>query len=465
MLDMLDRQQRLTGNQKKIVAAAIIGDMLEFFDYFMIGFVLAFIVGPWHLTYGESVIMLLSSGIGAIVGAFFFGWMADRVGRRPIFMATVLVFSIGTGICALTPEGNWLFLTIFRVAVGFGVGGLYSVDLPLVQEFLPVRMRGKVAGLVTVFVPGGTLLGSLSGAFLAGAFGWRGMFVVGLLPALLTLLIRAWVPESPRWLARRGRTDEARRSIAWALEVEPEDVVLPPSYGVVVKGHSWGELFKYKRSWGVSWLTSYGMQSAGYGINLWGPTLIALLLSVSASQAAFYFIFVTLAGICGRVAFSFISDRLGRRAGGILATCIGSVGLVVTGLVHSAFLGPVSAFILLLIPTYFVTDGSYAITGPYSAEVWPAALRTSGMGSAYGFGSLAKITGPLGLAIIAGSSNLVTPQASVDAILPSYIYLAAFQVLALLAFVFFGFETKDKSLEEIEQNLARMTGAPERAVA
>jgi len=101
---------------------------------------------------------------------------------------------------------------------------------------------------------------------------------------------------------------------------------------------------------------------------------------------------------------------------------------------------------------------SLAITGPYSAEVWPAALRTSGMGSAYGFGTLAKITAPMGMAIIAGSSNLVTPQTSVAAIVPGFIYLAAFQVLALLAFAFFGFETKGKSLEEIEQYLARTFG-------
>jgi MFS transporter, putative metabolite:H+ symporter len=82
MFEVLDQQTRLTGNQKKIVAAAIIGDALEFFDYFLIGFVLAFVIGPWKLTFGQSAIVLLSSGIGATIGAMFWGWMADRVGRR-----------------------------------------------------------------------------------------------------------------------------------------------------------------------------------------------------------------------------------------------------------------------------------------------------------------------------------------------------------------------------------------------
>lgn len=195
MIELLDNQQSLTWNQYKIIFAAILGDMLEFFDYFLIGYVLAFIVGPWKLTYGASAIMLLSSGIGAIIGAWFWGWLADRIGRRRVFMATVLMFSVATGALALTPDRGWLYLTCFRFLVGFGVGGLYVVDLPLVQEFVPSRMRGMVGGIVTAAIPIGTGLGAVLGAYLAPVVGWRGMFAVGLLPALLTLLVRAWVPS------------------------------------------------------------------------------------------------------------------------------------------------------------------------------------------------------------------------------------------------------------------------------
>ena len=104
MLDLLERQTRLTGNQWKIISAAILGDMLDFFDFFLIGFVLAFIVGSWHLTYGQSACILLSAGIGAVPGAFFWGWMADRIGRRKVFIATALNFSVATGVMALTPD-------------------------------------------------------------------------------------------------------------------------------------------------------------------------------------------------------------------------------------------------------------------------------------------------------------------------------------------------------------------------
>ena len=243
MLELLDRQQKLTGNQWRIVLAAILGDMLEFFDYFLIGFVLAFIVGPWKLTYGTSAIILLSSGVGAITGAWFWGWLADRIGRRKVFIATVINFSVATGILAFTPENGWAFLTVFRFFVGFGVGGLYCVDLPLVQEFVPATKRGMIGGIVTAAIPIGTGLGAAMGAFVAPTWGWPALFVIGLFPAALTLLIRAWVPESPRWLMRMGRSDEARQSLAWALEKDPAEIKLPaaaapqrrdgPSYSLI----------------------------------------------------------------------------------------------------------------------------------------------------------------------------------------------------------------------------------------
>ena len=165
MFEQLDATRSLTANQRRIVVAAILGDMLEFFDYFLIGFVLAFIVGPWQLSFGQSAIILLSSGIGAILGAAIWGRLADRIGRRAVFIGTVLNFSLATGILALTPDHGWIFLTVFRFFVGFGVGGLYCVDLPLVQEFVPASRRGFIGGLVTAFIPIGVMIGSILGAF------------------------------------------------------------------------------------------------------------------------------------------------------------------------------------------------------------------------------------------------------------------------------------------------------------
>ncbi len=454
MLSYLDRQTTLTGNQKRIVAVGILGDMLEFFDYFLIGYVVAFIAGPWKLTFGQSAVILLASGFGAMFGAFFFGWLADQIGRRRVFIITVLTFSIGTGVLAFTPDGAWAFLALMRFAVGVGVGGLYCVILPLVQEFMPAAKRGTISGIVTSAVPAGNLLGALLGATITPLVGWRGLFAVGTFPAVLVLLVLKWVPESPRWLIQKGRIDEARQSLGWALEMNPAD--LPTTASVPSQaGAKMGDLLRYPRSLAVSWITNLGAQTGAYGFNLWAPTLIVLVLTVKPERAAFLMIWVTLAAIPGRLLMSYLSDAIGRRWSGALAGFGSATMLILAALSRDVFVGEISLFWLLLIVTSFSIEGNFAIVGPYAAEVWPSTLRTTGMGSAYGFGGLGKIIGPLGLALIVGSSNVVTPKASVSALLPAYAFLACWYLVDAAAFLILGFETKGRSLEAIEHDLEK----------
>jgi putative MFS transporter len=457
MFEVLDRRKTLTGNQKRIVAAAILGDMLEFFDYFLIGFVLAFVVGPWKLTFMQSAIVLLSSGIGAMFGAAFWGWMADKIGRRPVFNLTILNFSLATGALYFTPDNGWIYLTLMRTVVGFGVGGLYCVDLPLVQEFMPVSKRGFVGGLVTAFIPIGVMIGSLFGAYLAPAVGWRGLFAAGVLPALAVLLIRVWVPESPRWLLRQGRVADAKKSLAWALEMDPNDLPDPTPLECESTPTRFLDLFKYPRSLIVSWLGNLGAQTGSYGVILWAPTLFVLVLRVSPAEASKAMVGLTIAGVVGRFSFSWLSEHIGRRLSGGLLGFGAALFIALAGIYHGDMIFGVSAFWLLLVCAFFFSDGGFAVVGPYAAEVWPSHLRTSGMGSAYGFGGLGKIIGPLGLALVVGSSNVVKPEATLDAIQPAFLYLASWFVLAGVVYLVLGIETKGRSMEDIDRDLK---GAP-----
>jgi putative MFS transporter len=454
MFDVLDRQTTLTGNQKKIIAAAVIGDALEFFDYFLIGFVLAFVIGPWKLTFGQSAIVLMSSGLGAIIGAYVWGWLADRIGRRKVFIGTVLNFSIATGLLYFTPDNGWVYLTIMRFFVGVGVGGLYCVDLPLVQEFMPSSKRGWVGGLVTCVIPLGVGMGAVLGAFM-GADQWRLLFAIGVLPALIVLLIRIWVPESPWWLVRQGRYEEARKSLAWALQMDPGKLPLPTaaSAPMPVKP-SWFELFNYPRSLLVSWLGNAGAQTGAYGVVLWAPSLFVLLLKVTPQEASKMMILLTVVGFFGRLAFSFLSERIGRRnSGGLLGFGAG-VLIITAGYNYDGVLFGLSAFWLILAAAMFFVDGGFAIVGPYAAEVWPSHLRTSGMGSAYGFGGIGKIIGPAGLALIVGSSNYLKPDVPLPQIPTAFLYLGCWFLMAGVVYYFFGLETKGKSIDQIDRELA-----------
>ena len=227
MIERLEQQERLTSNQWKLICTANVADLLDFFDFFLIGYVTAALTKEWSLSYGQGGAILLASGLGAVPGAFVWGWLGDRIGRRTVFLWSAVTISLATGIMVFTPGPNalipgWLFLMFFRFFVGIGNAGIFTIDLPLVQEFMPAYKRGWVSALITTLLPGGGLLAGIVAATLLPIVGWRYLFLVGLSPLVLVFMIRYWVPESPRWLIRMGRHEEARQSLAWALMIDPE---------------------------------------------------------------------------------------------------------------------------------------------------------------------------------------------------------------------------------------------------
>ena len=452
MLEQLEHQQKLTLNQWKIAAAATLGDMLDFFDFLLIGFVLAFIVKGWNLTYGESGLILLSSGIGAPIGSLFWGWMADKIGRRTVFIATILNVALATGAMALTPDRGWVYLVICRFFVGIGTTGLYSVDITLMQEFLPAKKRGWLTGLTTTMLPAGFLLGAILGRYATPYIGWRGLVLCGLVPALLALLIRIWVPETPHWLLRKGRLAEARKSLAWVLQIDEKDVVLPSALPAIEQTR-WLELFKYPRSLVAGCLTGL-TQTGGVGLALWLVTLLVMVLKVTPPVASGLVVWVSISAILGRFFCSWISDAWGRRAGGVFSCLTAALFMALAGILHNAFIAGVSLFYVMILLQSFFGSGNYSIVGPYMGELWPARLRGSGMGLVYGVGNLGKFIGPLGLALIAGSNNFVKPAATLDALVPGFLYFASWYVLGAVAFWFIGFETSGRTIDDIDRELS-----------
>jgi putative MFS transporter len=455
MLQLLEQQQKLTRNQWLIAGAATLGDMLDFFDFFLISFVLGFVVKNWHLTFGQSGAILLASGITAPFGSLFYGWLADKVGRRTSLVAAVLNVSLATGAMALTPTGAWMYLVACRFFVGFGVTGLYSVDITLMQEFSPSHRRGWFTGLTTTMLPAGSLLAALLGYYAEPYIGWRGMVICGLLPAFLCLYIRAFVPESPLWLLRKGRLEEARQSLAWALMMDPAKIELPTSLPPVEKTR-WIELFKYPRSIVAGCLTGL-TQTGGVALALWQITLFVMVLGISAGEASKLAIFVAISAIAGRFFCSWISDAWGRRASGVFSCVISAVLTFLAGYWHGVFIGGVSMFFVMILLQSFLASGNYSIVGPYMGEMWPSRLRGSGMGLVYGVGNLGKFIGPLGLALVAGSNNFVSPQATMDALVPGFAYFAYWYLIGAFAFWFIGTETRRRTMDEIDVEMAAMS--------
>jgi putative MFS transporter len=452
MLEHLDDSNRLTRNQYKIVLAGAVADMLNFYDYFMIGYVLAFILGSWRLSYGQSAFVLLASSLGALPGALVWGRWADRIGRQKILFATIVNFALASGAMALTPRQGWLFLTICQFILGFGFAGLHTVVIPLVQEFMPTRKRGWAGGMVVSGNSLASLLNAAGGAALAPLIGWRGLAALGVVPILAVILVRAWLPESPRWLARRGRSEEARRALAWALGRDPREIAPPPPLADAGRA-AWHQLFRYPKSLLSSTLLQFFYQAGHQALLMWSTALLMMVLQIGPVDASAMMMVVVAAGLAGALVWSHLSEAIGRQKAGAVASFGAALALLGAAYFHDRFIGPMPVFWLLLIVQRLFGVGGQAVVQPYSAEVWPMSLRASGMGLAFAVSNLGRMMGILGLALVIGSSDFVTPHATRAAIGPALLLSVGWFALSGLVFVFFAFETKGRSIEEIDRTL------------
>ncbi|MGJ9488366.1 MFS transporter [Actinotignum sp. GS-2025c] len=145
----------LTRNQRSLIGMTVVGNISEFFDLFLIGFVIALLMKTpgWELTGMQAGIIGAASGVGTVVGAIMWGRLADSFGRKTAFISCIVVLVVFTALCLTITPGQWLLLALYRVGVCIGVGGLNITSIPYVQEFVPAKQRGLLSGLTSVFIP------------------------------------------------------------------------------------------------------------------------------------------------------------------------------------------------------------------------------------------------------------------------------------------------------------------------
>jgi putative MFS transporter len=200
-------------------------------------------------------------------------------------------------------------------------------------------------------------------------------------------------------------------------------------------------------------LGNLGVQTGVYGVTLWAPALFVLILKVSPQQAAKMMILLSVLDFIGRLSFSWLSESIGRRrSGGLLGFGAGLL-VILAGYQYEGTIFGLSAFWLILAAALFFAGGGWAVVGPYAAEIWPSHLKTTGMGSAYGFGGIGKIIGPLGLSLILGSNNYLKPDVPLTKIPMFFLYLGCWFLMAGAVYYFFGLETRGKTYEEIDREL------------
>jgi putative MFS transporter len=357
-------------------------------------------------------------------------------------MWCVLLFSVFTIVSVFTPTDGWILLAILRVLVGIGVGGLNIVSVPYVQEFVPAKQRGFLSGLTAVFIPLGLFLGSVASWFTGS--NWRLLIALGGIPILLLLWLRM-VPESPRFLQSKGRTEEARKALAWALEMPADQIGALPELGHQPAA-SYSVIFKkYRKSLIVVAAGSFSFILGASVIQSWGQSILGTAYHFDAAMVANLFMLVSLGDLLGRLSSAWLGDRIGRKRVMLIYGFVGAIGLFISA--GSTMLAGDSAnagwifFVGILIAMTF-GDGAFGVLNPFGAEQFPNEARASGLGLGYGIGATAKVFGPALLGAMFGA------KVSADTIPPAFLFFAILLIVGGITYQF-ARETKGTSLDAI----------------
>jgi MFS transporter, putative metabolite:H+ symporter len=437
-----------------------IGASLDFFDFFIVGYLVAQLGPEWHLTYGQSSVMLFAAGAGAIVAALSWGALSDAFGRKSQIAFGYLICALGAGGIALIPTGAWQLFALLRIAVGFGFAAASVPALTMIIEITPTRFRTVVTSLWVASHSIGILSAPAMGATLYTALGWRNVAALGAAPAVIAILVLCLVPESVRWLVAKGQFAEARQLVATRLDIPLAAVPLPTTLPTNPPRAGLGELWSKPRLVLLVLVTMGGAATVDYAIVLWGPTIISLLLKTTIREAARYFVLVVLSGMVGKVFFSILPYYVGRRCAAQTHGFGLAAGIALAGCFHSVFIGSFPVFVLLLMATNVFMQGGFTNLAPYNVEVFGVRLGARAAGLNQAANGVGKILGPLLLALSTGMGNALTSHATEGGILPAFLVLSVCALAVGLAVTFLGPETHGKPLTLQEEEGAGMASAP-----
>jgi putative MFS transporter len=316
------------------------------------------------------------------------------------------------------------------------------VEIVVSISLMPMVFLRRLSGSSICAAPAD----SSTAAFLLSLLGWRGIAALGVAPLVPGILIILLVPESMRWLISRRRTQEARAVIARQLAL-PLDQVPSTAESVVTPAKpTLRELYSDPARFWFLMVVGVCLSTAGYGVYLWGPTIVAMLLNISVKDVGQIFLLVASAGITGKIVMSILPHYVGRRLSGEICGYGIMVTLGLAGWFYGSFYGSVSLFIVFLCVGALFFDGGHSNCSPYSAEIFPVRLAGGSVGLYQAAVSIGKILGPLSMAIIAGTDNLVAPKATAAAVFPALLFLAACGLCMGLAFTLYRVETRGKTL-------------------
>ncbi|AHN26495.1 MFS transporter [Gilliamella apicola] len=398
--------EQTTPYQKKTLFASTVGYALDGMDMMILGVCFSLISVSFNLSKTDLGTLTSVTLLGAVLGGILFGVLADKYGRVRVFSWTILIFSLFTGLCAISP--NYESFLIFRFLSGLGLGGEFGIGMTLVSESWPKNKRSRATSIVALGFQAGIILSTLTVNFVGQSYGWRWAFAVGVLPALFVAWTRKGLDEPEIW---QNLKDQNKNEIAV------------------------GKLFKTPKTTAttIGLTIACAVQNFGfYGLMVWMPSMIASELKLPFKDTLYWTISTTIGMSLGILIFGWLCDKFGRRPSYIIFLLISAVSIW--------FYFQQTDMIILIIfgsAIGFFVNGMMGGYGALLAEHYPTDARSSAENIIFNVGR--------GIAGI--SQVLIAYFATMYSISYALALLSATYLLSAAAFVFLIPETKGKALE------------------
>jgi len=447
--EILARLERLPFSRFHLRLAAIlgVGTFFDAFDALTIATALAVVFTTLHINFLYAGVLISTAYVGQFVGAWVFGYISEAYGRKFAFISALLLF----GVMSVATAFAWDFqsLVIFRVIQGLGLGGEIPVAGALFGEYLRTANRARI-GLIyqSLFIWGAALTPAIGVAIfsLVGQDpGWRVLFVLGGIPALVAIYACWGLPESARWLADKGRYEEAEKLVA-RIEAEPRRQALPP---VRVTPHPaprktrLAELFTglYARRTVLLWTQWAATFFVAYGNSIWLPTLYVKLGGLPVTNALLLTLVTWAVTLTSMYLQAWLLEKVGRRPlfiFGFAMIALGAgVGVVAVLFLHAT--GWPVLFVSALVMGIGTALNSSACVN-YTAELYPTRIRGLGMATGSSMSRLASIFSPFAV------GALLNAGYGIESVFAMF---AAAGLIGLVVMIALGVETKGRTLEEL----------------
>lgn len=437
------RLERLPVSRWHVTIILLLGVAIFFdsFDSLALAYVLPVIVPAWHIPPANIGALIGIANLGQAIGAFSFGVIAERIGRVPAVRLTIAIYALMSFACAMTSTYDQLFWC--RFVQGIGLGGEIPIASTYISEMLRAERRGGFFLSYQTIFPVGLVASAITGAYVVPRFGWQWMFILGGVPALVALGLQRVCPESPRWLATRGRLGEADtimtriENIVSRNGARPLPEVPQLSFRPTESRTRWRELFEgqYFARTVLAWLLWACTYLISYGMSGWIPTLFREIYHLPLQQALIYSTAPPLGMLAGSILCAAVIDRTGRRAWFIISYSMTAIGLFALYL----FAARTALGMVLTYAFCAMWTGSMGMAVVlYTAEIYPTRIRAIGVAFASFWLRISATIGP----ILVGVALPLLGIAGVFGMLASLAVIGGFVALFMV-------ETRHRVLEEV----------------